>query len=384
MRDFHIVDAANPPQEDVLFDTLRWGGQLLILGQNEQAVTACRQRFAGSPSWCCEQPDKLPPPQAVPGGPAVHLCTVRKVGIELPGRLTARHSYEVRLVHRPAAHPSHELGPGSAGWAVEKRVPTFEETHARLIQTHPTIAPAQANAVVRWLVKTAFPLMLTRETAFLGRIHTYMPAHLAGRTPELLEVEKDPRGMINRIHMTWLRQGGETLSQIAFAQQAAEMLSAAHHAAGLMHLDVRLGNLVVTERGVGLIDFGSSVMIDENLASNRTAQKVIHRTLESSEITENLIRHHNKGLLGNPLFNDLPTPPTAGFDLFALATCMTRPHDLDEFRGLVAFEPHSPDAVTLSQLRRRVLSRAPGQPGAISDMHQFAQALQELRTPAKG
>lgn len=381
VRDFLIVQADAPPPEEHLFDTLRWGGQLLIVGPHAQAVTDCRQRFAHSRSWCCEQPEHLPPPQPVPGAAAVHLCTVRKVGIELPGRLTARHSYEVSLVHRPG--PEHTpLGPGSAGWAVEKRVPTHEETRARLIQTHPTIAPAQADGVVRWLVKTAFPLMLTRETAFLRRLQKYMPGHLAGRTPELLELHKDDRGLVNRIHMTWLRQGGETLTQIDFAQQAAEMLSAAHRHAGLMHLDVRLGNLVVTDLGVGLIDFGSSVMVDEDLSANRTVQKVIGRTLEASEITDNLQRHRHKGLLGNPLFDPLPTPPTVGFDLFALATCMTRPHDLADFRGLVAFEANSPDAIALSRLRRRVLSRAPGQPHAIADMHQLAQALGELAPQA--
>ena len=122
-------------------------------------------------------------------------------------------------------------------------------------------------------------------------------------------MDKDERGLVSRIHMTWLRLGGETLSQTAFAQQAAEMLNAAHRDAGLMHLDVRLGNLVVTERGVGLIDFGSSVMVGEDLASNRHVAKVICRTLEASEITETLKRHRLKQLLGNPcLLYTSPSP----------------------------------------------------------------------------
>jgi len=135
------------------------------------------------------------------------------------------------------------------------------------------------------------------------------------------------------------------------------MLNAAHRDAGLMHLDVRLGNLVVTERGVGLIDFGSSVMVGEDLASNRHVAKVICRTLEASEITETLKRHRLKQLLGNPVFEGLPYPPSPAMDLFALATCMTR-------------------------LRRRVLSRAPGEPGAISDMDGLARALENVAAGA--
>ena len=381
LRDFLTVQAPALPDEQTLFDALRWGGQLLILGDSATAVATARQRFAPSPVWCCEQPDALPPPRPVGGKGQVHFCTVRKTGLEIPGQLTAQHSYEVNLVHRPG-DDLPALGRGSAGWAVEKRVPTHEESHARLIQTHPSITPEQADRIVRWLVKTAFPLMLTRETAFLRRLQKYMPAHLAGRTPTLLKMDKDERGLVSRIHMTWLRLGGETLSQTAFAQQAAEMLNAAHRDAGLMHLDVRLGNLVVTERGVGLIDFGSSVMVGEDLASNRHVAKVICRTLEASEITETLQRHRLKQLLGNPVFEGLPYPPSPAMDLFALATCMTRPHDLPDFRGLVAFKAGDADALSLSRLRRRVLSRAPGEPGAISDMDGLARALENVAAGA--
>lgn len=392
LRDFLILEAdapdrcptpggRQPPPADALFDALRWGGQVLILGDSADAVAACRQGFAGRAGWCCEQPDVLPPPRSVGGKGLAHLCTVRKVGLEPPGRLTARHSYEVSLVHRPDRNHPYP-GRGSAGWAVEKRVPTHDETLARLIQTHPTLAPDQAKSVVKWLVKTAFPLMLTRETAFLQRLYKRMPAHLSGRTPQLLKMEKDERGLVRRIHMDWLRQGGETLPQVEFARQAAEMLAAAHHDAGLLHLDVRLGNLVVTERGVGLIDFGSSVMVGEDLSANRTVEKVIRRTLESSEVTDNLKRHRRKGLLGNPLLDGLPYPPGPGFDLFALATCMTRPHELPDFRGLIAFRAGSPEAVRVSQLRRRVLRRPAGAPGAVSSLDQLARALDELDAPA--
>ena len=377
LRDFILIEAASGPQIDELFDALRWGGQVLILGPNPGAVKACRQRFAGHPSWCCEQPDALPAPLTTGRGAPVHFSTIRKIRLERPGQLTARHSYEVSLVHRP--NPGDpEPGRGSAGWAVEKRVPTHEETLARLTQTHAAIAPGQTQGVVRWLIQTAFPLMLTRETAFLGRLRQRMPSHLAGRTPELLDMQKDQRGLVSRIQMTWLRQGGETLSQLAFARQAAEMLDAAHREAGLMHMDVRLGNLVVTPRGVGLIDFGTSVMVGEDLAANRTVHKVIRRTLDASEITDNLRRHREKRLLGNPVFDALPHPPTPGFDLFALVTCMTRPHELEDFRGLVAFDPHGPDAIALSRLRRRVLAPPDGQAAPLTDLSQLAAALQAL------
>ena len=61
---------------------------------------------------------------------------------------------------------------------------------------------------------------------------------------------------------------------------------------------------------------------------------------------------------------------------------MTRPHDLPDFRGLVAFKAGDADALSLSRLRRRVLSRAPGEPGAISDMDGLARALENVAAGA--
>ncbi|MEE9404836.1 MAG: hypothetical protein V3V20_08080 [Algisphaera sp.] len=363
IRDFVIFDTEAQCNPRNLFDTLRWGGQILLVGPSQESVAACRSHFAGQKEWHCEQPDTLPEPLPLDDAHGVcHFATVRKVLLDPPWRLTARHSYEVRLV--PPDPPSltesvanQPLGHGSEGWFVEKRIPTIDEAVSRLRQTHPTLAHDKAHHLAKRLVNTVFPLLLTREASFLKRLSRRMPQAFEHRTPKLLSMDTNPRGLVTAIRMTWLRQGGPTLAHLEFARQAADILAATHHHAQLMHLDLRLPNCVITEYGVGLIDFGSSVMIGEDLTANRAVNSVVREMLLASEITADLKRHRKKDLISNPIFDDLPHPPDPNYDLFALATQMTRPHDLPDFRGLVTFDRKSDQAATLSRLRRHVLRK---------------------------
>ena len=365
--------AAALPGPEPAFDCLRWGGQVVLLGDTAEAVGRARAAFLHRPEWACEQDAPAVLPGAA-GRPAPgYAATVRKVLLEPPGRLTARHSYAVAL--HPAAGPADAAALRQGhGWTVEKRVPTVAEALSRLKQTHPGLDPDRAAVLAEKLVMKAFPLLLTREAAFLRRLQTYLPDNLKPRTPELHKLEVDERGFARRLELTWLRMGGPPLSQLQFARGAAEMVAAAHTHATLMHLDLRLGNFVITERGVGLIDFGSSVMLNEDLTANRAVNSVIREMLLASEISHDLRRHRNKRLADNPAFTDLPYPPAAGYDLFALATCMTRPHDFDEFRGIVTFDRDGDDALRLSRLRQRVLLGTPNVP-PIASVQELAEAL---------
>ncbi len=104
-----------------------------------------------------------------------------------------------------------------------------------------------------------FPLFLTREAAMLKVLERNLPPEYVGRFPRCLAVERDARGYVQRLWMNWLRNAGEPLSQIEFATQFAELLQVLHDRVGIVHLDLRLDNVVITEQGVGFVDFGSAV-----------------------------------------------------------------------------------------------------------------------------
>src|SRR5262249_17158979 len=118
-----------------------------------------------------------------------------------------------------------------------------------------------------------FPVFLTRETAMLKLLQRDLPEKFRKRVPRLLSAETDATGFTRRLRMNWLRNCQPAsgsfrhpLSQLEFARQAAELLAALHDAAGIMHLDLRLDNVVITEHGVGFVDFGSSVRVGESFA----------------------------------------------------------------------------------------------------------------------
>jgi serine/threonine protein kinase len=79
---------------------------------------------------------------------------------------------------------------------------------------------------------------------------------------------------------------GRPLTQLEFARQSAELLAALHDAAGVMHLDLRLDNFVITDHGVGFVDFGSAVRVGEefpeaSLLSNLFVRMQHHMGIEA-------------------------------------------------------------------------------------------------------
>ncbi len=125
-----------------------------------------------------------------------------------------------------------------------------------------------------------------------------------------------------------------------------------------MHLDLRLDNILVTPAGVSFVDFGSAIRIGEKFSGNPMLHRLIQEMLQASQITADLRRQQRKGLIQSPIFRGLPLPPSPAFDLYALTTNLTRPHDHDEFKGLIAHDRTSDEGQWFSQLRRRTLKPA--------------------------
>ena len=96
-----------------------------------------------------------------------------------------------------------------------------------------------------------------------------LPKEFRDRVPRVLDLEQDGRGYVHRMWMTWLRQGSTApLSQLEFSRQAAELLNVVHDTVGIIHLDLRLDNFVITPQGVCFVDFGSAVRVSENIHGN--------------------------------------------------------------------------------------------------------------------
>ena len=347
------------------------------MGPTDDALAAAVARFSGRPEWVVEHP-----PRGVPaaGGGVLRRLTrrwrprrvavLRKVLLDPPHRLTARHSYDVRLVPDPTA-PDDPAAP----WVVLKRVPTVEGAMDRLVQTCPTMAPERVRVVAEKLVRRVFPLFLTREAAFLKLLQRDLPEALRPRTPRLLKFETGDDGLVRSIHMTWLRMGGRPISQIDFARQSAELLHALHEHVGVMHLDLRLDNYVMTPHGVGFVDLGTAIRLGERLDTNPVIKTLSRETLEASEINARLRRQQRKGLVTAPMFERCHAPARPAFDLFAWATNITRPHDNPDLRGLVGFDPDSEEALRLSRLRRDIVRPAEGKPPRFRGIHDVCVEL---------
>jgi hypothetical protein len=354
LHDIKFAQRLEDCRPDRVFDQLRWGGQLALVTPRPREAEQTLSFFRDRPEWFIEietQPMQrqgwgrwLPRPS--------FLAVVRKVLLDPPSRLTARHSYDVRLTHSPEIG---EKANATGHWVVSKKVPTLEQAIARLTQTAPQLGTQRIETLARKMVRRVFPLFLTREAAFLKLLQRDLPEADRHRTPRLLNMQTGEDGLVRSITLSWLRLGGEAISQRSFAKQTARLIDLLHRHAGILHLDLRLDNLVLTDRGVGLVDFGTAVRIGEDLGANPVVRKLHREMIASSETVTRLQRQQAKGLVTASQFANCHQPPTPALDLYALLTNMTQPHDNPDFRGLVRFDPESDQARALSRLRRRAV-----------------------------
>src|SRR5690606_12619596 len=123
------------------------------------------------------------------------------------------------------------------------------------------------------------------------------------RVPRVIHMEQDHRGYVRKLWMNWLRNGGPILPQLEFARQAAELLMALHELADVIHLDLRLDNFVITEKGVGFVDFGSSVRTNENIGGNPLLATLFGELMRTSEIQRMLTSMKQSGSVTSHIIN---------------------------------------------------------------------------------
>ncbi len=338
--------AQDSPQ---LFDRLRWGGQVIVICQNHDQALQLSQRLAKSGFELTEGPAHfhkgflgIPIPLL---SKKIHFFIARKVELIPPGETTDRFTYHVHLTK----------GPEKGQFIVVKEVPTLEMVINRLRNKWPDLAPEIIEKRARKFSDKIFPIFLTREAAILKIVNRDLPPQYSNRVPSLLDMEKDEKGFAKRLHLSWLRNGGKPLSQIEFARQSADLLRALHDDAGVMHLDLRLDNFVITPAGVGFVDFGSAVRVDENLKQSALLSSLFEELMKTSEIQRMLLRMTRTGEVTSEAISGGLHKVDKAVDCFYLAMQISSPHANPDLSDLIEFDKNTPEARMLSALTDQIL-----------------------------
>lgn len=375
-----LVDPDPQTTPTAVFDRLRWGGVVLFASPSPRRLDALRSAFVQTPGYQLDgDPIALPHPHPVLRRLTrpVRFSVARKVLLDPPDTLTSRYSYHLAL--EPNPDETH-------GYAVVKRVPTLEQAVSRLRALHPEADEGFLERTAVGLVRKAFPVFLTREAAFLKILRKHLPEPMRPRVPEALGLDTDDQGHVRALTMTWLRQGPPEdgpLSLRDFARQAAELLNALHTHVGVMHLDLRLDNLLVTPHGVSIIDFGSAIRFGEDITQSRVLAKVFTQMLDASQIAEDLRRLRFRKRVTSSVFRHCfdthhPGAICPAIDLFALVHQMTRPHDNPDLVGLVNADPNQAGYESLARVRRAILNPEDPEQPATRTVRDLADALRVM------
>lgn len=347
--DYLFAEPGDETDAVKVFPRLRWGGQYVFCSpkraeveevashfhehgfQVEQELGRVRQRRKGWLKW-------MP-------GPRVYYCEARKVSLIPPGETTERFTYDVRI----------ERDPVTGEHVVAKSVPSLEWVVARLRKRFPQVSDAVLENKARKFTERIFPLFLTRETAMLQILQRDLPKPYDQRVPRVIEVDKDGRGFVRRFTMTWLRNGSRQLTQLEFARQSADLLHIIHDRVGIIHLDLRLDNFVITDQGVGFVDFGSSVRVGEDLNQNPLLGQLFDELMHTSQIQVMLERMTISGQVTSEAIKSGYKKVDKAVDFFYLALQISQPHSNPDLKPLIRFEPGSPQANELAKLTQEIL-----------------------------
>jgi len=379
LREFIAATPDEPHDAADAFARLRWGGLFLFASpsKNEVADVARASANAGfaleaGPTFAHRRIAGLPVPFLEP---RTHYLLARKVLLLPPGQTTERFTYDVQLVHYPQA---------SSGLIVRKQVPTREEVIERLRKKFPDVAADVINRRARKFTEKVFPTFLTREGAILKMLEKRLPEPYSRRIPHVIEMEKDTRGLVCRLWMNWLRNAGASMTQLEFCRQSADLLRVIHDEGRVIHLDLRLDNFVITEDGVGFVDFGSAVRDDENVYQNPLLGSLFAELMRTSQIQRMLSQMTLSGHVTSEIIRRSQQKVDKAIDFFYLAVQFNSPHANPELVDLIDYDPQSPQAKAILRLTAEILRPAdPARPvfRSAADILQGIERLQHHFKP---
>ncbi len=374
-RDFLLADAGSTPDPAEAFTRLTWGGQLILVHRDPVALRAITNTFTAHDGFEVEAgPHRLR--RGLPGlrlplvGPGVHAVLLRKVALIQAGEDTDRFTFDVRLTRMPDL---------ADGYVVVKRVPQYRRVVTRLQARFPEAGQGVLLQRAEKLVKRVFPVFLTREAAFLQLMSRDMPAEFRGRVPRALGLERAPDGTVKTLYMSWLRLGGEPMDHLDFAKQAAEMLSVLHDRVGIIHLDLRLDNMVISDGRVCFLDFGSAVRIGEKIDESPMLKSLFEEMMNTSQIQRTMGKMKDTGRLTSDVIVSAHGKIDKAVDMFYLSLQISRPTSNPDLLPFIRFDPDSEIARRIKLLVSSILRPTnPRRPHFISakDVHAGLQKIE--------
>lgn len=374
LQDFLIASHDRPPNPSDVFKCLHWGGQMLITSSAPERMMDYARVYGANDGFDVEVGPRSTGRQVwgfpLPWlGRSLHYMVVRKVTLLEVGEDTDRFTFDLRLVKKP------ELGDR---YVVMKQVPRYRRVVARLHTRFPEASQQLLLDRAEKLVKRVFPVFLTREAGFLQLLHRDLPDEFKTRVPEALGFERAPDGTIKRLYMTWLRLGGEPLSHMQFSQQAAELLSVLHDKVGVIHLDLRLDNMVISDGRVCFLDFGSSVRVGEQIEKSPLLSSLFDEMMNTSQIQRTMGKMRDAGRLTSDVLVAAQGKIDRGVDMFYLSLQISKPVSNPELLPLIQFDPLSPTAKRIKLLTDAILRPSnPNRPHFIS-AHDVFVGLQKI------
>ncbi len=377
LADYLFATGDEPHTPEDIFPRLRWGGQFVYTSANRHQVAEVARQFQDNGFLLEREPSSARRGRFfLPFiGRKVYYFVARKIYLIRQGETTERFTYHVELLR-------HARG---GEYVVSKQVPSLESVVERLRKRWPELPQETLEKRARKFTDKIFPTFLTREAAILKILQAHLPAAYARRVPQVVAIEKDDRGFVRKLRMNWLRNGGRRpLSQLEFAMQSADLLRAVHDAAEVIHLDLRLDNFVITENGVGFVDFGSSVRVGEDLQQNPLLSTLFEELMRTSQIQRMLERMTHSGHVTSEVLCGGRGRVDKAVDLFYLAVQFNAPHANPDLSGLIAYDPQSGEAKALSQLTQEVLRPTDPANPPIRTAKDVLRALELVEARLKG
>ncbi len=352
-----MADPRRPelPDAGTVFRRLRWGGRAVLATPHPSLAFDAARSFRAHGGFVVESgpntvrigPGGMPLPLPIPGlTRAWHVVVARKVTLIAPREQTDRFTFDVRLVREPSvAH----------GYVVLKTVPTYRRVVDRLRDRFPEADDRVLLKRADKLVKRVFPVFLTRETAFLQLLQRDLPNAYKHRVPEALAIEKSPDGTVRKLFMSWLKMSGEPMSHLDFAEQSADLLRELHDTAGVIHLDLRLDNMVISNGQVCFVDFGSAVRTGEDLDKSPLLKSLFHEMMQTSEIQRTLGKMKDAGHLTSDALVAAHGRVDRGVDLFYLALQISRPYWNPDLVPFIDYDETSEPTRRLKKLTDAIL-----------------------------
>lgn len=372
MPDFIFAHGESHNPEDI-FTRLRWGGLYVFADPSPAKVRSVAEAFRARGFLVADEPASIP--EGWKWWPLIrrklHFVTARKVLHVLRGNVTNRFTFEVQLSMKRETHPSR--------FVVTKRIPSSEWVINRLRIHAPNAPEEELESKAQWLISDILPVFLTREIGLMKRLHDHLPFEFRDRVPRLVHFERDSRGLVNLLQVNWLRNGGKPISQIDFAIQASEVLAAVHDYAGVAHLDLRQDNMVVTPKGVGIIDFGNSVNEDEDLSKTPSVQKIFADLMHTTQVQKALAHAINTGHVTSPWIKKALHKPDKALDIFFLAYQFITPHDNPDLRDFIIYRPGSDEDVELKKMVHRLYSPGPAEMEKVYGARHLARAIKMIK-----